>query len=537
MMQAQRRVRPPFSLSALRLLVLGAMVAALLPGCGGDQAQPLPTATLPEPTATATPAPPTPDYWPTNGWRTSTPEEQGIDSQQLLVALQHAEDAKINIRSMTVIRNGYIVLEAYNQPFTPTRQYPVFSVTKSVTGALIGIAVQEGLIKSIKEPVLSFFPGKQIANLDKNKEAITVEDLISLQPGIDCADDKLGNKVEMSPDWVQYTLDLPMETAPGTKLVYCTAGIHLLSAILTKATGMTEQEYAQSRLFDPLGIRKEDISWGADPQGNTTGGYGLNIQPRDMAKLGLLYQYGGKWNGTQVVPEQWVAESTRVHAKGGDNKDYGYGMWVYPSHFAAEGNGEQKIQVVKDRNLLVVMTAAIDWHKGQVLEDLLRDYIIPAAKSDKPLPPNAAALAALQAKVDWMANPVSEVPPLPEIAHIVSNKTFLVGESPFGWKAIKIEFTDGSPMAIAFLQTNDGDMQAEIGLDNVYRVVPDVGNTPIALRGRWQDNDTFVVTQVSLPTVQEVQFTFDFAGGQLKAQARETVFDSFDIDVQGTPQK
>lgn len=524
-----------FRRPATGLLVLALLLPVVLPGCGGAGAQPTPTPTLP-PAPTATPTPSAPAYWPTGGWRTSSPEEQGIDSRQLLLALQHTEDAGINMRSLTVIRNGYIVLEAYNQPFTPTRQYPVFSVTKSVTGALIGIAIHEGYIKSLQEPVLSFFPEKKVAKLDKNKQAITIADLVSMQPGLDCADDVLGNKVEQSPDWVQYILDLPMATEPGTKLVYCTAGMHLLSAILTRATGMSTQLYAQSRLFDPMGISKSEIGWGADPQGITFGGYGLQLQPRDMAKLGLLYLYGGRWQGKQVVPEQWVIDSTKVHAKGDDNKDYGYGFWVYPSHFAAEGYGEQKIQVVKDRNLVVVMTAAIDWHKGQLLEGLLRDYIIPAAKSDKPLPTNASAFGELQAKVKWMAKPVWDVPPLPEIARNISGKTFTMETDPMGWKALSVEFAEGSPEAVATVQTEVGPLSVRIGLDNVYRLTTQ-GTSQLALRGRWEDGKVFVVRQVDPATVQEEEIRFDFSGGRLTGTAREVIFDSFSLDVQGVEMK
>ena len=224
------------------------------------------------------------------------------------------EDANINVRSITVIRNGYIVLEAFRQPFTATQHYPVFSVTKSVIGALLRIAIREGHIKGMDEPILAFFPGMNIANRDADKEAITLAGLLTMQSGLDCADQDIGDAVEGSKNWVHYILDLPMITPPGQQFAYCTAGPHLLSAILTKTTGMTTAAYAQSRLFGPLGMAPNDIIWDTDPQGVSICGYGIGMKTRDMAKLRLLYLYNGTWEDKQIVPEAWATTSTTVHS-------------------------------------------------------------------------------------------------------------------------------------------------------------------------------------------------------------------------------
>jgi CubicO group peptidase (beta-lactamase class C family) len=462
-----------------------------------------------------------------------------VDSAQLLSALRHISEAGINIRSMTIVRNGYVVLEAANQPFTADIAYQTYSVTKSVMGALIGIAIHEGYIKDVKQTVLSFFPELTIAKRDKDKEAITIEDLLSMQAGLDCGDDKLNFAMEASKDWIQFALDLPMASPAGQQLVYCTAGPHILSAILTKATGMSTQAYAQSRLFTPLGIAAGKISWETDPQGITIGGYGISMEPRDMAKLGLLYLYGGKWDGKQVVPEEWVSTSTKTHAIGDNRKDYGYLFWVYPSHFAAEGLGEQKIMVVKDRNMVVVMTSAIDWHKGPALEKLLDDYLVPAANSTGPLPANPAAFTSLQGRIKYLANPAQPVQPLSEAARYISGKTYAMQDNnPAGWKSITLTFEEGSPEAKASVAAVSGantlTQTVAIGMDNVYRVErsPDGGFT--ARRGYWLDDHTLVVRQLqSSPDLQETEIRAEFNGDRLSMHAEEVVFGTYAYDLQG----
>jgi CubicO group peptidase (beta-lactamase class C family) len=530
----RRAAAPRAQYAGRALLILTLVLAIVLGGCGGPGAAPPATPAPPAapPTATTAPAAPAPAYWPTNAWRISTPEEQGVDSQQLLRVLERIDAAGMNVRSLTVIRNGYIVMEAYYQPFRPDERHPVASVTKSVMGALIGIAVQEGKL-SLRQPVLSFFPERTIQNRTPEKEALTIEDLLTMQPGLDCADETLQGGLERSADWVQYTLDLPMAGPGGRQLVYCTAGVHLLSAILTKATGMSTAAYAQSRLFDPLGIEAGDLAWGNDPQGITLGGYGLYTTPRTMAKLGLLYLNQGRWDTRQVVPQPWAAASTQTHARGDNQKNYGYLFWVYPSHYAAEGMGEQKIMVLPDRNMIVVFTAAIDWHKGSVLEPLLDDYIRPAAQSTAPLPANPAALAALQARIKALRDPSRPVPALPATARVVSGQRFVLADNALGMQALTLEFVEGSSVAQATAESGGSATPALIGMDGAYRVARS-GDAAQALRGAWENDHTFVVHQLDLSSVQETVYRLDFSGKTLNLEVRETVFDTFDVQTTGT---
>jgi hypothetical protein len=301
---------------------------------------------------------------------------------------------------------------------------------------------------------------------------------------------------------------------------------------------MSAAQYAQPRLFDPLGITRDEVGWASDPQGISIGGYGIQMKPSDMAKLGLLYLNDGNWDGKQVVPREWVESSSRSHAPTSDGRGYGYLLWIYPSHYAAEGLGEQKIMVVKDRDMVVVMTSAIDWHKGQVLEGLLDNYIIPAAKANGPLPENRAAYDALQAKVKYMANPAQPVSALNDTARRVSGKIYLLDKNDMGLDTLKVDFEEGSPVVTVTLGTTNGDTGGLIGMDNVYRITGPMDGNWLALRGRWIDANTFEARELQAsPDIQEEDFRLEFTGDELKMHVEEPVFGTATMDIQGVMKK
>ncbi|GAH81313.1 unnamed protein product, partial [marine sediment metagenome] len=185
------------------------------------------------------------------------------------------------------------------------------SVTKSFTSTLIGIAINEGYIESVAEPVLEFFPERTIANVDANKEGMTLEDLLTMRSGFEC----INRPTEVtlfqmmgSPDWIQFTLDLPMVETPGRQWVYCSPNPHLLSGIIREVSGMSALEFAEEHLFSPLGI--SGVDWTYGPGGNNMGWGDIRMTPHDMAKLGYLYLHEGSWDGEQVLPPTWVAAAT-----------------------------------------------------------------------------------------------------------------------------------------------------------------------------------------------------------------------------------
>ncbi len=374
--------------------------------------------------ASCAPASPSiPAYWPDQEWRTSTPEEQGMDSALLGQMFQHIQDEQLNLHSLLIVRNGSLVTEAYFHPYTQYQPQYVASVTKSVIGTLVGIAIQQGLIKDSRQAMVSFFPDAAIANLDGLKKSITLEDMLSLTAGLKCNDSPLSGDVGMegSNEWVQYMLDQPMAEKPGTKFNYCSGVVHLLSAILQKTTGMTAREYANRYLFEPLGIpAMDEISWGTDPQGITTGPFGLYLTPRDMAKLGYLYLRNGQWGGQQIVTSDWVKAATASHTTKDNGLKYGYLWTVDPKQksYSALGFAGQQIYVIPSKDLVIVFTAALPTTAPDMdfipLKDLVDTYILPAAKSDRALPANPTAQAQLSTWIDQSANPPRPAQPVPE---------------------------------------------------------------------------------------------------------------------------
>ena len=365
------------------------IILVLLTGCETTQVEPTGPSIPAEPTTLTTfvATSELPSYWPTDGWQTSTPEEQGMDSEKLADMLTFIQDEDYNIDSVTIVRNGYLVTDANFYPFQPDSKHIIHSCTKSVVSALIGIAIEQGYIENEQVPVLDLFPERTVANLTAEKEAMTLEDVLNMATGLDCQDSYLYrwrglNEMRQSQDWVQYVLDLPMAEEPGKKFEYCNGASFLLSAIIQETTGMTAFEFAEENLFSPLGI--SDVIWPTNPQGISIGWGELSMRPHDMAKIGYLFLNDGWWQDEQVVPVSWVEASTRKHISSRTLEDgYGYQWWVNDSGmFMALGYRGQYIVVVPEEELVVVFTSDLDDSSFFVPRDLITDYILPAVKTN-----------------------------------------------------------------------------------------------------------------------------------------------------------
>jgi len=427
-------------------------------------------------------------YWPTDEWRTGTPEEQGFDSVALSQELQKLRDAGVTIDSLLIIRNGYVFLDAYFAPYDGTFSHDMASVTKSITTTLIAIAAGQGKI-DLDAPMLSYFPDRTIANLGARKQAITVKHLAGMVNGMESGcldgDEATLDAMRATPDWIQHSLDRKMVRDPGKIFCYDSPGMHILSAILQETTGMTEIEFARTNLFEPLGIH--EFTWESDPQGYTKGWGDIHLLPRDAAKLGYLWLSGGVWDGKQIVPADWVkdAVTAHVHASGGD--DYGYGWWVSKDSYWALGRGGQHVKVFPAFNAIVVVTAA-----GFDFDQLEPLFGASFKDPEKSLPPNPEGVAALDSTVAALAQPAEPFPvgPLPPIAQAISGKTYVFGSDAadaLDLTALKIDFSDPA-QATMYVKGRYDENIWPIGLDGTYRQTPD-GR---AMRGYWSDEQTFV---------------------------------------------
>ena len=333
------------------------------------------------------------EYWPTNGWRKSSPEEQGMHSKAMADMVAFVKDHEFNIDSISIIRNGYIVVDASFYPFSKDQKHFIHSCTKSIMSALIGIAIDKGYIKDVKQNVMEFFSNRTFSNLDEYKRSITLENLLTMTSGLKCRDtgwyDWEGlNDMKKSIDWMQYVLDLPMEAPPGELFVYCNGVSYLLSAIIQKTTNMQTIDFARKHLFGPLGI--SDIRWDTSPQGIGIGWGTMWLKPHDMAKFGWLYLNKGRWENKQIISSEWVEVSTQGHMDAKAFVRYGYHWWVDSSgYYIAVGANGQFIFVIPDKNIVAVFTGDLSGRSFSFIPNrLLNTYVIPAAASRKPLPSN-----------------------------------------------------------------------------------------------------------------------------------------------------
>lgn len=308
------------------------------------------------------------DYWPTNGWKTSFPELQGLDSDKLSEAVQFINDRLPDVYSFLVVKNGYIVFEDYYKIGRPDHIAVVHSVTKSVMSALIGIALEQKYIQGIDQKLAHFFPSYFTEELDRRKKDITLKHLLTMSAGFEWNDrGTIFWQWYSSPDWLKFTIQLPQINKPGNAFKYNTSLSHVLSILLSKIAKTSTLGFADQNLFSPLGIQSK--FWYEDPQGFNIGGFGLSLTARDLAKIGYLYLNNGFWDGRSIIPEAWVKESTeqQIHAFSHPRYGafgYGYQWWVKKvggySSFRAWGRRGQFIVVVPELDLVIVVTSETD---------------------------------------------------------------------------------------------------------------------------------------------------------------------------------
>jgi CubicO group peptidase (beta-lactamase class C family) len=274
-------------------------------------------------------------------------------------ALAVAKDLP-RLHSLIVSRKGEVLLERYFNGTRATRPANVKSVSKSVVSALVGVAIHRQMIRGVDTPIATWFPELK-ADRDAAKRAITVENLLTMQSGLESTSNRNYGAWVQSRNWVQHALRRPLLSPPGTAMQYSTGNTHLLSAILTSTTKSSTWRFANDALGKPLGFSFPQ--WPQDPQGIYFGGNDMLMTPRQMLAFGELYLNRGRAGSTQVVPESWVRQSLVPRGRSPiSGNEYGYGWWLREMGgrraYYAWGFGGQYIFVVPDLDLVVVTTSA-----------------------------------------------------------------------------------------------------------------------------------------------------------------------------------
>lgn len=296
----------------------------------------------------------------------------------------------ITLHSIMVLKHGKVVEERWYNGQSADMPHMMWSVSKTFTATAIGFAIEEGLL-TLDDAMISFFPDKLPQEVSENLAAITVRDLLTMTCGHDVA---INFNTFQSDDWVRGFIEFPVLHKPGTYFVYNSVGTYMLSAIITRLTGQNMNDWLDERLWQPLGIEKPE--WD-QVQGISCGGWGLHLKTEDMARMGQCLLQNGKWNGRQVIPEDWVSQMTTYKVESGpagtrledmprlgitkDNnewaKGYCYQMWICSDGgYRADGANGQYIMVFPEKDAVLVLTT--DSNQYQPYMDIIWKHLIPA---------------------------------------------------------------------------------------------------------------------------------------------------------------
>lgn len=339
----------------------------------------------------------------------ATPESVGLSGARLCEMVRWLDEGRqSNVHAVLVVRHGKLVFEHYfsgtdeewgravgEVAFGPETKHDERSVTKSIVALMLGIAIDQGLIKSIDEPVLSYFP--EYADLrTPHKDRIKVRDLITMSAGLEWHEDDTPytsdanseNRMDSAPDPYRYALQQAVVAPPGQVWNYNSGATEVVAAVLKKASGKPVDELARTLLFAPLGIT--DVDWPHNAKGDPIAAGALRLRPRDLAKIGQLVLQRGTWNGARVVSASWIdaAMTPEINVSGFNALFYGYFLWLGRSLVdrrevrwaAAVGLGGQRVFIVPELDLVVVVNAGLykSALQSSVSSAVLNQYVLKA---------------------------------------------------------------------------------------------------------------------------------------------------------------
>jgi CubicO group peptidase (beta-lactamase class C family) len=294
-----------------------------------------------------------------------------------------------SVESFMIEQNGEIIAGHFTGRMNANRATNIKSASKSILSLLIGIAIEEGYIEGVDQPIGNFFRDYFDANPDPAKEAITIGDLLTMRSGLESTSIRNYGRWVVSSNWSEYVLNRSLVAEPGSRMIYSTGSSHLLSVILTRATGMSSLAFGNRYLFGPMGIQIG--GWDRDPQGYYFGGNNMAMRPADMLKIGRMMMQMGKWNDEQLVPAAWIRESIQAYTQSNFNPyDMGYMWWSRPVNgyeaIFAWGHGGQYIMMIPELDTAMAVTSNLNRTQGRghqrAFFQFLEDELVPLLSSD-----------------------------------------------------------------------------------------------------------------------------------------------------------
>ena len=439
--------------------------------------------------------------WPTQYWPQSSPEAQGMDSGRLASMIEYINSENWGIDSLTIMRNGFNILETYKYPTNKDTLHIIHSCTKSVVSTLLGVAIEKGLLADTGVELYDIFPEFRPDAESDSEENLTLEHLLTMTTGLKSEDSYLYgwkglNRVRRSDNWVEHILSLEREVLPGLRFDYSNLSSFLLSAVLQKICGEKTEEFADRNLFFPLGIT--DYLWPENPEGINIGWGELRLKLFDLAKIGYLVLNDGDWNGREIVSKEWLNRATDRHVKADTlQPHYGYQWWIASDDTVmALGYAGQYLIISKLHNLVVAINSTLSDEHFRIPEKVFREYIIPAIQSNEPLQENRRALNRLREAVSvWEALPEAVPRRKSSLENEITDIMFNLEENPYGMAAIQFRFYDNAAFVSEIYQDEVQDYK--MGMDGSYAFTR-VDEQDIGVVAHWVNNDTLKVTYFGL---------------------------------------
>jgi hypothetical protein len=446
-----------------------------------------------------------------DGLARAPPESRGINAQAILDFLSEASAGQFELNSFMLYRRDAVVAEGWWWPYRADLIHMMHSLTKSVTVGAVGWALADGLFR-LSDRVVSFYPQELPARVSDNLAAMTVKDLLTMQTGHDHqTSGALWRPIKTS--WVAEFYKIPVVYKPGTKFVYTSAATYMLSAIISRTTGMSLYEYLKPRFFDRLGIRGEE--WDPGPQDITPGANGLSWHTADALRLGVLYLHGGRWQGQQVLPTGWAEEVHKPHVPG----QYGYQWWLGPNNvFFADGLFGQYAFVWPDQQAVLACTAAIAAEREEQFWALVFKHFPSAFAGPGAHNPQAEAELTAKTAALRLLSPLRQT--VSPLATRISGRTFACDPNEDGITQIRLDFRDD--LCVFHMHDERGEHQVRCGLSDYQESFTTL--TGDTLHHEYQPSIMRVVAGAVWKDATTLELTWQFT----ESAFRDTVVCRFD---------